>query len=409
MSSVLNRRQASTFTGAVRLLLIGVIKCLILTVVLVIPLGCAGRTQEMLADVSEEDLVGKVVNAEGQPVLDASVRLICGHRSPGVGFMAYGLAPYPRLLPHYEMCKVATDRDGQYRIALPWFIARFDPFYSLVFSKAGYGTRRIEPFRYNRDAHSRVILAMEDRIAGTVVDEHGAPLSGVAVSPINLRIEMVGAFTRGDGTFEIVGVDRMESKALYARRSIHDIGVFYMLDTVPTWSDLRVILPIGKSKLIHLLDACNNPLPNTCVNIISYDRIPTKRIRWTEGLTNSNGSLPVTGITTEPLEALCEGKAVKVGLEPECFVQVPHVRSVPLIVLDSETGIGLSNIVVDSKNGPGGYYYLSKDAWRSGDKVTFVIGQWNLTIAAENYKPWCGTVNIDTQTSDIEIRLEPCH
>lgn len=350
-------------------------------------------------------ITGRVTDVTGKPLRDVVVQLMWSRHPVGTAFMVNGLSTYPRRQYRHEVARDVTQEDGSFRIQVPWYLSAVEPRCLLLLSKSGFGSRCMEAFPSPESRPATTVLEREDRVSGKIIDECDKPLRGVRVSVIYSGIEAAHGFSGDDGFFEVRGIRRSESKAIYAARSSCDLGAFHSLQSGHADSAMTIRVPHGYSKTVRVRDLRGRPLSNAQVGITDQGD-SAGGVRWTELLTDEDGCVSVTGLRSESVFVSCGNSIVRLGGDPECVAEVGSVCCVPLRVIDDRTGIGLTDALVYSAEYPGNCFFFGSDSWSSGNRVTFIVGRWTLCFLAEGYEPWYGRVVVDKATRAIEVRLK---
>ena len=388
---------------------------------------------------------GRVVGADGKGLPDVLVQVLWSRIPTSTGYGLNGLSMFPRRLERHEFARGTTDAAGTFTISLPAWFARLGNVASLVASKHNHGTAIMHVASVMTSATKLIVLPGEERVTGKITDEFGIPVAGARV--VIGRADIVIDYTYSDehGCFSIgktvehseqtvagndspqgnasalasspeasASVDEPGTRAcrlmatkvpwrIYVSRSPSDLGIWAASPErgVP----LRIVLPRGYSQTIRILDAANRPLRNERVFITGqYD----KRPRLAQMLTDGDGVVVVDGITEELIAISCGASSVKPKVAPnvEHLAIVDSVRQIPLEVVDADTGVSLSDIVIYPPRYPMGCAFLGRDCWRSGNSVSFSLGQHDLCFMTDGYEPWQGRVSIERDTQSLTIRLK---
>ena len=346
---------------------------------------------------------------DGQGISDVTVQVLWARRPRGDFPVRHSLGTYsPRRRERHEFARTTTDATGAFAILLPAWFVQMKPKADLLTSKENYGIDKDDPFIFKESSDPKVIvLAKEERIEGSIIDEFGNPVAGARVGMVVNWLELDRTYSDELGRFSI-GRRAQEGPGncfVYASRSPSDMGLW------ARWPEsgipLRMTLPRGSTKTLHLRDAANRPLRNASVTVTAASTAsPSRPFRMTAMQTDDDGIAVVEGITEEPLRILLGGDGAKVDPGPESVVVIKTARQIPLEVVDDTTGIGLSDIVISDPLISGECVFLGSDSWRSGNYVTFQIGRHELSFMTVGYEPWSGVVSIDRDTQELKVRLK---
>ncbi len=395
--------------------------------------ACHAIQHSEAASDAKNSVTGRVVNADGQGIARVAVQVLWDRGPFGSRFMLGGFSMKPRRQQWHGFASGTTDAAGVFAISLPdWFVG-MKPEFILLASKEGHGTSYVRVQGALSCVDHVIVLAGETRITGFITDELGSPVAGARVGLVEQFLEVAWTYSDEQGRFDIgrtvqhgkpvsgrdahsqamtetddgVGWgDRGPPWALYASRTPRDMG---------TWATrpdarhpVRMILPRGSTKIVHVRDAADRPLRNEQVAVLGGSPgHPERLIRWTDMLTDDNGVVVIEGvIKEESISLFCLESHGKLGPGPESGVMMDGVRQIPLSVVDLESGVGLSNIVIVQPDYLEGCVFLGSDRWRSGSHVTFSIGKHRLAFMTDGYEPWSRVVSIDRDTQDLKIRLK---
>ncbi len=349
---------------------------------------------------------GRVVGTDGQGIPDAIVQILWCRWPPGEFPVSIGIGSLtPRRQELHQFAVTATDAGGAFAMLLPAWFVETKPVAFLLASQKNHGNE-IEDFRNLASSASTVIvLADEERIEGSITDEFGLPVAGARVGMLVGGVESHWTFSDELGRFSIGRIVQKKSRVccVYASRSPSDIGV---VAKVPdSGVPLRLILPRGSTKMVHVRDAANLPFRNERVIVTAASRAPLKGpFRFNAISTDANGLLVIDGLHEEDIHFSGTSSGL---LDPSSVsvVVMKDLRQIPLEVIDDNTGIGLSNIIIADSPYSSRCVFLGSDCWRSGNDVTFKIGRHDLSFMTEGYEPWSGVVSIDRDTQNLKIRL----
>lgn len=388
---------------------------------------------------------GRVVDADGRALPSALVQVLWSRTPTGAPYMLNGLSMFPKRLERHEFARGTTDASGAFTLSLPAWFASLEKVALLVVSKQNHGVAIMYLASVMTSAPKLIVLPGEERVTGKITDEFGIPVAGARVALRRGDIVIDYTYSDEHGCFSIgkmiehseqtvadngspqgnasalasspeasASVEeprtwacRIEAVKLpwliYVSRSPNDLGEWAV------WPEsgipLRITLPRGYSQTIRILDAANRPLRNEQVWVTGiYD----KRLRLAAMLTDGDGVIVVDGITEKLIAITCgdSGSRPKGPPDFEYLVIMDRVRQIPLEVVDVDTGVSLSDIVICPPEYPMGCAFLGSDCWRSGNNVTFQIGQHDLCFMTDGYEPWHGRVSIERDTQSLTIRLK---
>ncbi len=350
---------------------------------------------------------GRVVGPDGQGLSDVTVRVLWSRNPSGDSILSPPgfLSLYPRRQERHEFAKGSTDAVGAFAVMLPDWFVKMEPEAMLLASKNTYRAVNVD-IRDMLDSVPKVIvLAGEERIEGSITDEFGHPVAGARIGFLGGGVlEFAWTYSDELGQFNLGRSAQTNTSFVCASRSPNDMCVWAKWPAKGT--PLRMILPRGSTKTVHVRDAANQPLRNQKVVVNAFGRAGfSSSSRWCEMLTDGDGVLAVGGIHDEEISIVSGGR---VALDPgtESLVVMKGLRQIPLEVVDDDTGIGLSDIVVLESNHTTGGVYLGSDYWRSGNDMTFSVGRHDLSFTTVGYEPWSGVVSIDRDTQSLKIRLK---
>ncbi len=372
-------------------------------------------------------LSGRAVDESGAGLSGVLIRILWSGGPDSPTFILNGLGLHPRRQERHALASTITDHLGHYAVPVPAWFRDMKPADSvLLASKNGYGSVDVSAYCLFGDTPSTIVLADEEWVTGEVCDEHGAPVVGARIGVLNDDVEVAHVYSDETGGFRFGGVTRRArdqtlwcgnmpkvrtqqetmhigsgATAVVASRSPTDLGTTARLPDrgVP----LRMTLPRGSSKTIQVLDAAGIPLRNEPVAITLQGESKT---RWTELLTDDDGIVVIDGFAMDPAFLSCMGTRIEIDSGVKSVVGVSTVRQFALEVVDDESGLGLSDVIIFPSVHTAACVFLDKESWRSGNNVSFVIGRYALTFMVPGHVSWTGLVIVDKHTQALKIRLK---
>lgn len=392
---------------------------------------------------------GRVIGANGQGISDALVQVVWDRGPHGSTFMCSGeYRLYPKRQDLHSVASATTNDAGEFSFSLPTWFASMDYEAFLLASKPGCGAAFRHLEGSNNNAQRTIRLAGESMITGNVVDESGRPEVGARVGLVEHGLEVASTLTDERGNFSIgrtvqgkapteastpappaVGVsgevpasipahgeDSTEACrmswgekgppwALFVSRSQHDLGKWVGRPTSSV--AVSLVLPRGFSRTVHVRDAAGQPLRDEVVCIMASSSVRNSgEVRWTEMRTDNDGVIVIEGLDEDRVSVGCAGDVERVGPGPAPVVVLEGVRQLPLQVVDADTGIGLSDVVIFHKDFIRGCVLLGKDRWQSGDLVTFEVGKKRLFFMANGYESRSKIFSADSTSGGVTVRMK---
>lgn len=350
--------------------------------------------------VDQSLIAGRVVGADGLGLPDAEVQVLWKRGPIKTLYILTAPSLYPMRHEQHVFASARSDSAGAFELVLPEWFTKCQPTAWLVVSKEGYSSTD-SLFEYSSSPRECVLTrASEGNHTGRLIDEFGAPVAGALVTLVHPFLAVAQTYSDEHGAFSFGSIGNDSDMSIFACRSPSDLGVWSnRLSGAP----VVLCMPQGSPRRTSVLDAAGHPLRNEYVTVIETHQ---GRIRWTEMLTDSEGVVMIDGATEKPIQISCADSSVRVDERDEHAVVLPTIRQFPLEVLDEDTGVGLSDVVIFPPKDTCACAFLGKDTWRSGNNVTFKIGLHDLSFTVDGYEPWRGMVSVDRDTQRLVIRLK---